>query len=185
MLFSLFTVSIGPFTLAKTKIKKICFFVVPFTLPEKPITFCFFWQEKHMREKARTSYCFFCKWCACATSLYLSLTVRSAQYVAGRGWFRRRSRPTWPKTRIIPVRGERAFTLAKKNSEKPAEFQKTTLRRWVFLFRFFAVFRGSCLATSNENECEKKTWFFYATCKRLALVKVLFFKLKHSTRINQ
>ena len=31
--------AIGPFTLAKTKIQKPGFFVVPFTLPEKPITF--------------------------------------------------------------------------------------------------------------------------------------------------
>ena len=29
------------------------------------------------------------------------------------GWFRWRSRVTWPKTRIIPARLERAFTLAK------------------------------------------------------------------------
>ena len=29
------------------------------------------------------------------------------------GWFRWRSRTTWPKTRIIPARLERAFTLAK------------------------------------------------------------------------
>ena len=34
--------SIGPFTLAKTKSKKPGFFVVPFTLPEKLITFRFF-----------------------------------------------------------------------------------------------------------------------------------------------
>ena len=34
--------TVGPFTLAKTKIQKNCFFfVVPFTLPEKPITLGF------------------------------------------------------------------------------------------------------------------------------------------------
>ena len=44
--------------------------------------------------------------------------------------------------------------------EKPVEFQKTTLRRWVFLFGFFAVFRGSCLASSNEKpECEENSGF--------------------------
>ena len=44
---------------------------------------------------------------------------------------------------------------------------KTTLRRWVFRFRFFAVFRGSCLATSNEKpECEKNLGFL-CQCKRL------------------
>ena len=52
--------------------------------------------------------------------------------------------------------------IGKKNSEKLAEFQKTTLLRWpVFRFFFFAVFRGSCLATSNEKqECEKNSFFF-------------------------
>ena len=35
--------SIGPFTLAKNQNpKNLGFFVVPFTLPEKPITFGFF-----------------------------------------------------------------------------------------------------------------------------------------------
>ena len=33
---------LGPFTLAKTKIKKTWVYVVPFTLPEKPITFWVF-----------------------------------------------------------------------------------------------------------------------------------------------
>ena len=52
------------------------------------------------------------------------------------GWFRWRSRTTWPKTRIIPARLERAFTLT-KTSEILAEMQKITLRRWVFRFVFF------------------------------------------------
>ena len=50
--------SIGPFTFAKTKIQKTWFFVVPFTLPEKPITFGVFGTEKRMREKTRISYLF-------------------------------------------------------------------------------------------------------------------------------
>ena len=54
----------------------------------------------------------------------LPLTVRSAQYVVGRGWFRGRSRPTWPKTRIIPVSGEQAFTLAKKPVKNWRSFKK-------------------------------------------------------------
>ena len=38
------------------------------------------------------------------------------------------------------------------------------LRRWVFRFGFFGVFRGSCLATFNEKpECEKDSGFFYAS----------------------
>ena len=138
------------------------FFVVPFTLPEKPITFMGFWHEKRMREKTWISYLCFGKWCACATSLYLWPYTCSAHYVAGRGRvIRWRSRTTWPKTRIIPARLERAFTLAKKNCDISAEFQKITLRRWVFRFGFFGVFRGSCLATFNEKpECEKDSGFF-------------------------
>ena len=31
------------------------------------------------------------------------------------------------------------------------EFQKITLRRWVFSIRFFGVFRGSCLKSVNGN----------------------------------
>ena len=35
---------------------------------------------------------------------------------------------------------------------------------WVFRFGLFAVFRGSCLATSNEKlECEKNSGYFYAS----------------------
>ena len=40
----------------KPKSKKPGFFVVPFTLPEKPITFGGAWHEKRMREKTRISY---------------------------------------------------------------------------------------------------------------------------------
>ena len=51
--------------------------------------------------------------------------------------------------------------IGKKNSEILAEFQKITLRRWVFRFGLFGVFRGSCLATFNEKpECEKDSVFF-------------------------
>ena len=70
-----------------------------------------FWHEK-----TRISYWFFgIKWCACATSLYLWPYVHVVRITsrAAVGWFRRRSRTTWPKTRIIPARLELAFTLAK------------------------------------------------------------------------
>ena len=69
----------------KPKSKKPGFFVVPFTLPEKPINIRGFWHEKRMREKTRISYLCFGKWCACATSLYLWPYTCSAHYVAGRG----------------------------------------------------------------------------------------------------
>ena len=56
----------------------------------------------------------------------------------------------------IQVRGERAFTLAKKTVKNRRSSKKPH-----FGGGFFAVFRGSCLATSNENpECEKNSGFF-------------------------
>ena len=131
---------IGPFTLAKTKIKK------PWV----------FWQEKRMREKPRISYWFFGKWCACATSLYLwPYVVRSTSRVIPQ-------KVTSHVTKNKNNTGERgASVYIGQKTDKPAEFQKTTLRRWVFRFGFFAVFKGSCLATSNDKqECEKNSGFF-------------------------
>ena len=92
----------------------------------------------------------------------------SAHYVAGR-------------SRVIPLKvtchvtknpnntGEigASVYIGKKNSEISAEFQKITLRRWVFRFRFFGVFRGSCLATFNEKpEMRERFGFFDCQCKR-------------------
>ena len=97
---------------------------------------------------------------------YLPLTVRtcSAHYVAGRG----RVIPqnvTYHVTKNPNNTGEigAGVYIGKKNPEKPAEFQKIPLRRWVFRFGFFAVFRGrpSCLATSHEKpECTTDLGFF-------------------------
>ena len=96
--------------------KNLGFFVVPFTLPEKPITFWFFGKKSACAKKTRISYWFFGKWCACATSLYLWPYIYSAQYVTGCGWFRRTQKVTSDVTKNPnnTVRGERAFTLAKK-----------------------------------------------------------------------
>ena len=69
----------------KPKSKKPGFFVVPFTLPEKPITFGVFGTKSACAKKPRISYWCFGKWCACATSLYLWPYMCSAHYVAGRG----------------------------------------------------------------------------------------------------
>ena len=95
----------------------------------------------------------------------LPLTVRSVQYVASRGgWFRRRSHPTWPKTRIIPVRVEQAFTLAKNQWKTGGVSKNHTSEVGFSIPFFFAVFRGSFLATSNDKpECEKNSGFFYAS----------------------
>ena len=95
----------------------------------------------------------------------LPLTIRSAHYVAGRG----RVIPqkvTYHVTKNPNNTGEigAGVYIGKKNPEKPAEFQKIPLRRWVFRFGFFAVFRGSCLATSHEKpECTKDSIFFDAS----------------------
>ena len=77
--------SIGPFTLAKTKIQKTWVFCCTVYTARKTHNIQGFWHEKRMREKPRISYWCFGKWCACATSLYLWPYTCSAHYVAGRG----------------------------------------------------------------------------------------------------
>ena len=153
----------GPFTLAKNKIPKTWVFCCTVYTARKTHNIQGFWHEKRMREKPRISYWCFGKWCACATSLYLWPYTCSAHYVAGRG-------------RVIPLKPEGHVprdqnpnnTLRdwsrrlhwQKTSEISAEFQKITLRRWVFRFGFFGVFWGSFLATFNEKpECEKDSGF--------------------------
>ena len=155
--------SIGPFTLAKTKIQKKS---TVYTA-RKTHSIRGFWHEKRMREKTRISYLCFGKWCACATSRYLWPYTCSAHYVAGRG-------------RVIPLKVTYHVTKNPNNTgeigasvyigKKPVKFwrslKKITLRRWVFRFGFFGVFRGSCLATFNEKpECEKDSGFL-CKCKR-------------------
>ena len=55
------------------------------------------------------------------------------------------------------------------------EFQKIKLRRWVFRFGFFGVFRGSCLATFNEKpEWEKDSGFSMPECKRHYVIHYYF-----------
>ena len=144
---------IGPFTLAKTKIRTVY-------TARKTHNIRGFGHEKRMREKTWISYLRLVSGAhARLLSTFDRTRVVRITSRAAVGWFRWRSRTTWPKTRIIPARLERAFTLA-KTSEISAEFQKITLRRWVFRFRFFGVFRGSCLATFNEKpECEKDSGF--------------------------
>ena len=153
--------AIGPFTLAKTKIQKTWVFCCTVYTARKTHNIRVFWHEKRMREKTWISYWCFGKWCACATSLYLWPYTCSAHYVSGRG-------------RVIPLKVTYHVTKNPNNTlrdwsrrlhwqktpGKPAEFQKILLRRWVFRFRFFAVFRGSCPATSHEKpECTKDSGF--------------------------
>ena len=78
-------ITIGPVTLAKTKIQNTWVFCCTVYTARKPHNIQGFWHEKRMREKPRISYLCFGKWCACATSLYLWPYTCSAHYVAGRG----------------------------------------------------------------------------------------------------
>ena len=141
--------------------KNLGFFVVPFTLPEKPIAFRVFWHENRMRENPRISYLCFGKWCACAASLYLWPYTCSAHYVTGRG-------------RVIPLKVMYHVTKNPNNTgeigasvyigEKPVKFQRSFKKSrcggGFFDSVFFGVFRGSCLATFNEKpECEKDSGF--------------------------
>ena len=157
---------LGPFTLAKTKIQKTWVFCCTVYIARKPITFGVFGTKSACAKKPESHTCVL----GSGVHAWLLSTFDRTRVVRITSWtavglFRWGSRTTWPKTRIIPARLERAFTLA-KTSEISAEFQKITLRRWVFRFGFFGVFRGSCLATFNEKpECEKVQVFLWQ-CKR-------------------
>ena len=117
-----------PTYIGKNQNSKNLGFCVPFTLPEKPQLFRFF-GKKSACAKNPESHCFWgtCKWCACMTSRCLWLhVVRSTPRAEGHIIT---SHVT--KTRIIPARGERAFTLAKKVRNRWG-FKKLHFGFWVF-----------------------------------------------------
>ena len=89
----------------------------------------------------------------------LPLTVRSAHYVAGRGRVIPQKVP-YHVTKNPNNTGEigAGVYIGKKNPEKPAEFQKIPLRRWVFDSGFFAVFRGP-----RKTRMYERFVFFYAS----------------------
>ena len=100
-------------------LKNLFFCCCTFTLPEKPITVRFFGKKSACVKTPESHPGFLVS--GVHARLLAAFYHTSAQYVAGPGWFPRRSRPMWSTTRIIPARGERAITLAKKNSEKTGE----------------------------------------------------------------
>ena len=153
--------TIGPFTLAKTKIPQTWVFCCTVYTARKTHNLLVFGQEKRMREKTLNLILFF-GYVMRMRDFSLPLTIRSAQYVAGRGWFRGRSHPTWPKTRIIPVRGERGVYIGKKTVKNRRSFIKPHFGGGFFDLGFIAVFRGSCLATSlrKTGMWEKLRFFF-------------------------
>ena len=169
--------------------KKPGFFVVPFTLPEKPITFGFFGKKSACAKKpeSHTGVLVSGAHARLLSTFDRTRVVRITSRAAV-GWFRWRSRITWPKTRIIPCEIEAGVYIGKKNPENPAEFQKILLRRWVFRFGFFAVFRGSCLATSHEKpECTKDSGFL-CKCKRLFIhifLYLTFFSIGLEAGLNR
>ena len=107
----------GPFTLAKTKIKKTWVFCCTVYTARKTHNIRGFWHEKRMREKTRISYFSSCVLVSGAHARLLSTFDRTRvvriMSRAAVWWFRWRSHTTWQKTRIIPARLEWAFTLAK------------------------------------------------------------------------
>ena len=147
----------GPFTLAKTKIQKTWVFCCTVYTARKTHSILCFWHGKRMREKTRISVCVLVSGAhARLLSTFDRTRVVRVTSRAAIGWFRWRSHTMWPKTRIIPARLERAFTLAKKQWNFGRVFKNHAAG-----FGFFGVFRGSCLATFNEKpECEKDSGFF-------------------------
>ena len=143
--------TIGPFTLAK---------------PEKPITFGVFGTKSACAKKPESHTCVLVSGAhARLLSTFDRTRVVRITSRAAVGWFRWRSRTTWPKTRIIPARLERAFTLA-KNQWNFGGVSKNQAAEVDFWFGFFGVFRGSCLATFNENPNARKILVFLCQCKR-------------------
>ena len=156
-------IHIRPIYIGKNQIlikKNLVFFVVPFTLPEKPIKFGVFGMNSAC---AKTPESHTCVLVSGAHARLLSTFDRTRVRITSRavvGWFRWRSRTTWPKTRIIPARLERAFTLA-KNQWNFGGVSKNHAAEVGFSIQVFFSVRGSCLATLNEKpECEKDSGFF-------------------------
>ena len=171
---------LGPFTLAKTKIQKTWVFCCTVYTARKTHNIRGFWHKKRMREKKPESHT--CVLVSGAHERLLSTFDRTRVVRitsrAAVGWFRWRSRITWPKTRIIPARLERAFTLAKNQWNFGRVSRNHAAKVGFSIQVFFLVFRGSCLATFNEKpECEKDSGFL-CQCKRHYWCLFLFFCCK-------
>ena len=105
---------IGPFTLAKTKIQKTWVFCCTVYTARKTIAFGVFGTKSACAKKPESHTCVLVSGAhARLLSTFDRTCVVRITSRAAVGWFRWRSRTTWPKTQIIPARLERAFTLAK------------------------------------------------------------------------
>ena len=147
----------GPFTLAKTKIQKTWVFCCTVYTARKTHKHSGFLAWKaHARKNPNLSGAHERLLSTFDRTRVVRITSRAAV-----GWFRWRSRITWPKTWIIPARLERAFTLAKNQWNFGGVSKNHAAEVGFFDSVFFSVFRGSCLATFNEKpECEKDSGFF-------------------------
>ena len=147
----------------KTKIKNLDFLLFHLHCQKNPIT-CHFYGKKSTcaKKKPRISFWLFGKvvrihvWLLAAFDHSLCTVLRRPWVIP------RKVTSHVTKNPIKLGRGERAFTLAKKTVKKrKGGVSKKHLWRWVFRFRFFAVFRGSCLATSNKKWNVRKTRGFF------------------------
>ena len=159
-------VSLGPFTLAKTKIQKTRVFCCTVYTARKTHNIRGFWHEKCMREKTRISVLCFGKWCACATSLYLWPYTCSAHYVAGRG-------------RVIPLKVTYHVTKNPNNTgeigasvyigKKPVKFRRSFKKSRCgggFFDSGFLECLGEVAYGSNfqrKNRMWERFGFFYAS----------------------
>ena len=155
--------SFGPFTLAKTKIQKTWVFCCTVYTARKTHNIRGFGTKSACAKKPETYTCVLVSGAhARLLSTFDRTRVVRIMSRAVVGWFRWRSR-VHHVTKNPNNTGEIGVSvyIGKNPSEISAEFQKITLRRWVFQFGFFGVFRGSCLATFNKKpECEKDSGFF-------------------------
>ena len=109
-----FWITIGPFTLAKTKIQKTWVFCCTVYTARKTHSIRGFGTKSACAKKPESHTCVLVSGAhARLLSTFDCTRVVRITSRAAVWWFRWRSRTTWPKTRIIPARLERAFTLAK------------------------------------------------------------------------
>ena len=151
----------------KPKSKKPGFFVVPFTLPEKPIAFGVFGTKSACAKKPESHTCVLVS----GAHAWLLSTFDRTRIVritsrAAVGWFRWRSRTTWPKTQIIPARLEWAFTLAKNTVKFWRSFKTSRCGGGFFDSGFLECLGEVAKQLSTKNPNARKIRVFWCKCKR-------------------
>ena len=133
--------------------KNLGFYVVPFTLPEYPITFGVFGTKSACAKKPESHTCVLVSGAhERLLSTFDRTRVVHITSWAAVGWFR------WNPNNTGEI-GASVY-IGKKPVKFRRSFKKSRCGGGFFRFRFFGVFRGSCLATFNEKpECEKDSGF--------------------------